>query len=197
MRSSSTTTVRAPQRLLVIEDDRDLADVLVGVLWDEGYFVTLANDGLIGLQMLLDAPILPDVILLDMMMPNMDGATFRKRQLAETKLAGIPTLVMTGQSVDARTRSSMGDVPILRKPLKLAHLLASIHRVFEPVSPQKRCACGRQYDGDAWRALRLVGEIDNGRNVNERLELRNCLCGSTVACELGRHAVSINVFALC
>jgi hypothetical protein len=62
--------------------------------------------------------------------------------------------------------------------------------VVQPPSDEKRCLCGRAYDVETWTQLAKVGEIDNGREVGERMELRNCKCGSTLAWELGKHALS-------
>jgi len=194
--SRRPSSIRYPRRLLVVEDDPELASTLADVLGDEGFRVAVANDGLVAWQMLHEEDDLPDVILLDMRMPQMDGATFRRRQLQERALASIPTLVMTGHHVDSRTRTSMGRVPILRKPIHLEHLLATILEVVQAGRGVKECACGRKHDAEVWRSLRWVGEIDNGRNVGERLELRHCPCGSTLAWEVGKHAVSINVPAL-
>jgi hypothetical protein len=50
----------------------------------------------------------------------------------------------------------------------------------------KECSCGRSYLSGSWRALRLIGYIDNGRDAaGEVLELRNCTCGSTIALDFG------------
>jgi DNA-binding response OmpR family regulator len=183
-------------RILIIEDDRDLAEALALGLRDRGYQIVVAPDGERGwlaLQAPDDSGRQPDVILLDLLMPGMNGRHFRTRQLADPRFASIPTIVITGQPVDSATRDSVGQVPVIRKPLDLTHLLAAIEEVCRPRRRLKHCLCGRVYDAESWRELAWLSEMDNGRDVGERLELRQCLCKSTLAWELGSHAVSVRV----
>ncbi|HEY2514118.1 MAG TPA: response regulator [Polyangiaceae bacterium] len=177
-------------RILIVEDDENLRAGLGDVLRAEGHVVLEARDGLDAWQQLHEDRELPDVILLDLMMPRMNGKTFRAQQLGEPRLASISTIVMTAQDLEPELRAELGALPICPKPLSLASLLAIVDEVTQPATPLKRCACGRTYDASSWSALAWVGEIDNGREVSERLELRDCACGSTLARELGRHAVS-------
>src|SRR3954451_23813463 len=79
---------KASMRVLVVEDDEDLATAISQALEDEGFATSIARDGHEALSRLRrgirdDPASLPDVILLDLMMPNMDGFGFRKRQLEE------------------------------------------------------------------------------------------------------------------
>jgi DNA-binding response OmpR family regulator len=183
-------------RILIVEDDKDLSEALDLGLRGRGHEVVVAPDGERGWQALQgpgDSGRPPEVILLDLLMPGMNGRHFRTRQLADARFATIPTIVITGQPVDPATRDSVGRAPILRKPLDLTHLLAAIEEVCQPGRRLKHCGCGRVYDADSWRELPWVCEMDNGRDVGERLELRQCACKSTLAWELGRHAVSIRV----
>jgi CheY-like chemotaxis protein len=179
-------------QLLVIEDDDALLEIIADELRLMGHDVRVARDGLEGWQSLNDDAPLPDVILLDLMMPNLDGHQFRIRQLADPHLARIPTLVHTVLIIDPKCRRALGDVFVVPKSAGLLALLAAIAEAVEPRGRVvKRCDCGRVYDSGAWSALRKVGDIDNGREVGERLELRNCECLSTLAWEVGVHAISI------
>jgi DNA-binding response OmpR family regulator len=179
-------------RTLVIEDDDDLRGELAEALRDAGHEVDTARDGAAALDALRSgATPIPELILLDLMMPNMDGQLFRLRQLADSRLSAIPTLVMTARPVDAATRLALGQTPVLAKPFDPETLLATLDEIGEPARAEKVCRCGRRYDRSGFRALRLIGEADNGRGAGERLELRLCLCNSTLAWELGRHALSI------
>lgn len=177
-------------RVFVVEDDPPLRTSIEEALADAGHSVRTAIDGADALSRLREGE-LPEVILLDLMMPNMDGELFRIHQLSDTRLADIPTLVITAKSLSDGTRAALGELPILRKPFALTQLLESLEELVRPPS-SKRCACGHQYSDVEWHTLRLVGHIDNGRGVGERFELRECAaCSSTLAWEVGRHAVSV------
>jgi len=75
--------------VLVVEDDRDVRESLVAVLEDAGYRVMSAADGRAALDLLRAGP-RPAVILLDLMMPVMDGFEFRAEQVRDPSLADVP-----------------------------------------------------------------------------------------------------------
>jgi CheY-like chemotaxis protein len=79
--------------VLVVEDDDEVRDSYVTVLEQEGYAVHVARDGAEGL--LAASTHRPDVILLDLMMPEMDGFTFRLRQQQAPDIAAVPIVVVT------------------------------------------------------------------------------------------------------
>ena len=119
----------APQphrhRVLVVEDDEDLLEALLGLLKAAGYTVLGAANGYEALANLRGGSP-PCVILLDLMLPLLDGWQFRRKQLEDPALAGVPVI-----GCSARDREG-ADVPALRveyytqKPLNLERLLASI-----------------------------------------------------------------------
>src|SRR5947199_10624317 len=80
--------------VLIIEDDPELRDALRELLSGEGYHVTTAADGREGLAR-MGAPPRPGVVLLDLMLPRMDGFEFRVRQLEDPELASIPVIVLS------------------------------------------------------------------------------------------------------
>lgn len=112
---------RSPN-ILLIEDDRDLAEVIVEVLRTEGYRVVHASDGRAALGLLAEGE-LPDLILLDLMMPNMNGWEFREAQLHEPRLAEIPVIVLSATGERARP---IDVARILRKPVTIENLLRAI-----------------------------------------------------------------------
>ncbi len=118
---------RSPQ-ILLIEDDPDLAEVLVDVLQMEGYVVSHAADGRTALAMLAD-PKLPDLILLDLMMPHMNGWEFREAQLRNARLAQIPVVVLSATGERSRPIDA---ALILRKPVTLENLLCAVKQFIEP-----------------------------------------------------------------
>ncbi len=115
---------QAKGHILIVEDDRDLSEVMSDLLEIEGYQIAQAADGVEALK-LLRAGLRPDLILLDLQMPRMSGWRFRLEQLRDPALAEIPVLVMTVWDEDLRSCSADG---YLIKPLTLEALLQSIER---------------------------------------------------------------------
>ena len=112
-------------RVLIIEDDAHVRDALTTILRDEGYDVEAHGDGRAALAH-LDHGEPPDAILLDLMMPVMNGWQFRARQLAQPRLAQIPTIVMTASGNLERAAISADEIVL--KPLKLSRLLKTLDR---------------------------------------------------------------------
>jgi CheY-like chemotaxis protein len=111
-------------RILVVDDDRDVREALVEVLSEAGYSVSAASDGSEALAVLANTP-RPDVILLDLMMPNMNGFEFRERQLHSAH-ADIPVVILTA---DARASEKLGLLRpsgLITKPVKVMPLLEVI-----------------------------------------------------------------------
>ena len=113
--------------VLVVEDDDDIRDVLEDLLTAEGYRVDVARDGLDALGKLgTSAP--PPVILLDMMMPNMDGETFLKTLRGRPALAGAPVIVISGNPVAHEKARKLEAVACLVKPFEMDDLLGVVRR---------------------------------------------------------------------
>ncbi|HTA18641.1 MAG TPA: response regulator [Polyangia bacterium] len=115
------------RRILVVEDDRDIRESLDEVLRDAGYAPVLAANGLEALQHLRTSA-LPSVIILDLMMPVMDGREFRAIQLGDERLRAIPTILLTAHAKPADAMSGMGDIVFLAKPVDLDRLLDTVAR---------------------------------------------------------------------
>ena len=113
--------------VLIIEDDPDLRDALRELLSGKGYHVTTAADGREGLAR-MGAPPRPGVILLDLMLPRMDGFEFRVRQLEDPELAAIPVIVLSGGGDVERKVARLGVAASLTKPLDLGTLLEHVAR---------------------------------------------------------------------
>jgi CheY-like chemotaxis protein len=111
-------------RILIIEDDADIRAALSEALVGEGYSVSEARDGIEGLQSALAEE--PDLILLDLMMPRMDGWAFRAAQQANPRIAGIPVVI-----VSAAQPQDLHDIDAaahLHKPFELGALLEAVER---------------------------------------------------------------------
>jgi two-component system chemotaxis response regulator CheY len=118
----------APFSILLVEDDIDVREALLEALRDKGYTVDAAVDGLQAMQVLRDGA-RPGVILLDLMMPRMDGVEFRKAQRADPALADLPVVLL---SADARMDEKARALKVqgaVRKPIDLAQLYGIIDRI--------------------------------------------------------------------
>jgi len=115
--------------ILIVEDDPDVRASLVEVLEDEGYRVATAGDGVEALHYLRGAPALPRLILLDMMMPHMDGFQFRAAQSSDSVLSQIPVAVVTADDQAGRRATALGVNGYLRKPVQLTDLLALVEKL--------------------------------------------------------------------
>jgi CheY-like chemotaxis protein len=112
--------------VLLIEDDADIREVLAGVLRDEGYDVGTAANGKEGLEW-LRAHEPPFLVLLDLMMPVMDGYAFRAEQRADPALKQIPVVVITAGTMDERVKA-MDLNGAFKKPIDLNVLLDTVEK---------------------------------------------------------------------
>jgi CheY-like chemotaxis protein len=110
--------------ILIVDDDVDIRNTVAGILEDEGYRVAKAANGQEALK-LLTAPgaARPQLILLDMMMPIMDGAAFHEQQQRLPTISAIPILTFTAFGNPADVSWAAGR---LSKPLRLESLLTMV-----------------------------------------------------------------------
>jgi CheY-like chemotaxis protein len=87
------------RRVLIVEDDAPTSELMERALLEIDCTVTQAENGRVGLERLNEAP--PDAILLDLMMPEMDGFEFIARVRAESRWRGIPVIVVTAKILSA------------------------------------------------------------------------------------------------
>jgi CheY-like chemotaxis protein len=117
------------KRILVVEDDPDIRSALCTILEEEGYTVMSASDGREALAKLRDRNGLPGVILLDLMMPVMNGAEFRLAQLRDPRLRQIPVVVLSADGRYAETARALGAAAAFAKPFELRPLLDTLGEV--------------------------------------------------------------------
>jgi CheY-like chemotaxis protein len=110
-------------RVLIVEDDRDIRETLAEVLVEEGYDVVTASNGAEGLTRLQAGRPIPKVILLDLMMPVMNGRQFVDQQQRSSELAAVPIIVLSADGAHAEHAASIHAAGCLRKPLHLGQLL--------------------------------------------------------------------------
>lgn len=113
------------QTILVVDDDFDVRDSIIDVLTDEGYAAIGVGDGIEALQYLRSHP-LPKLILLDWMMPRLDGSQFRIAQLQDSTLAAIPVVVITADNKIHEKPEARDVVACMKKPVDLNALLGVV-----------------------------------------------------------------------
>ncbi|MHC4879898.1 MAG: response regulator [Planctomycetota bacterium] len=123
------------QKVLVVEDDHALNEILVYNLQKEGYEVLTATDGQQGLAKAQTA--LPDLIVLDLMLPVVDGITICRqiRSDARTKHIRILMLTAKGEEVDEIVGFSMGADDYVTKPFKVKPLMSRIQALLRRSAP--------------------------------------------------------------
>jgi CheY-like chemotaxis protein len=111
--------------ILIVDDDTDVREVLGELLADEGYETRMCPNGRAALEMLRGGA-RPRLILLDLMMPVMDGWQFRAEQLRDATLCDIPVVVMTASR--GVNRNDLGGAEVLQKPVGLGDILEAVER---------------------------------------------------------------------
>ena len=114
--------------VLVIEDDPDAREVITEILRGEGHQAVGAGNGREALQTLRSG-FRPCLIILDMLMPDMDGWQFRRAQCADETLAKIPVVVVSGVRATRNSALQGGAVAFLSKPVAPDTLLSTIAAV--------------------------------------------------------------------
>jgi CheY-like chemotaxis protein len=115
--------------VLVVEDDRELAGVLADALAEYGYRVECAFDGAVAMARLASER--PAAIILDLLMPEMDGLAFLGSRRDDRALSKIPVIVLTGQrGMTHQARALDADI-VLEKPVKLLMLVEAIHQLID------------------------------------------------------------------
>jgi CheY-like chemotaxis protein len=121
-----TKVASIPQEhILVVEDDKDLRESLSDALEMEGYATVCVENGKAALKHLATGA-RPCVILLDLMMPVMDGWTFRQEMMKDASLSAIPVVVMTA-ATPARAAAIAAEV-VLYKPLHMGRVVGVVQK---------------------------------------------------------------------
>jgi CheY-like chemotaxis protein len=112
--------------VLIVEDDQDTREMLTSFLQLEGYLTETATNGREALDRLA-AGITANVIVLDLMMPVMDGWQFRRRQIEDAQLSKIPTIVVSAAGRDRMAQISAD--AYLAKPIDMDELLSRVSQL--------------------------------------------------------------------
>jgi CheY-like chemotaxis protein len=119
----NTSVAHCP--VLIVEDDADLREMMAQLLTLEGFRAETVANGREALEY-LNRGDYPDLILLDLMMPVMDGWEFRRRQRADPTLANVPVVVLS--ALDQSRAADLGGAAFLKKPLDFDRLLQIVRR---------------------------------------------------------------------
>jgi CheY-like chemotaxis protein len=124
--------MRPAGNVLIVEDDPDIREMLATLLAGEGFHAVGAEDGLEALHLLRTvrhrAPDVPCLVLLDLKMPRLSGNEFRRAQLEDPTVAGVPIAVMSGATDLEQRAKALGAVAILAKPIDCDKLMDVVRR---------------------------------------------------------------------
>ncbi len=139
MISSSAEIALAVDRILVVDDLPDNCLLLQTILESEGYEVEVANNGRVALESIASHP--PNLVLLDIMMPEMNGFEVTRRLRQNSSLPFIPILLVTGYSEPTPADGfDVGADGFIRKPIDFDDLLDKIRTILQPrnlIEPQR------------------------------------------------------------
>lgn len=113
--------------ILIVDDYPDIRDTLCYILREAGYEVATADDGVDALNKLDE--VAPDLIIMDMMMPRMDGFQFVRELRRLAPFAKVPVIAVTARDVEREGLSGLDIQASLPKPFDLDELLAAVGRL--------------------------------------------------------------------
>jgi DNA-binding response OmpR family regulator len=159
------TVTETPSRVLVVDDDPTVSEVVARYLERDGYVVETVADGRTALDRALAEP--PDLVVLDLMLPGIDGLEVCRRLRA---LAPVPIVILTarGQENDRIVGLDLGADDYVAKPFSTKELVARVRAVLRrargPLAPSGPDAPSVYADGDlevdvAARQARLAGAV--------------------------------------
>ena len=115
-----------PKTILIVEDDGNIRELLQLYLSQEGYAIETAHDGLEGLRVF--RRVHPDLVLLDLMMPVMDGNQFI-REMRQTSKTPVIVITAKGETFDKVTLLELGADDYITKPFDMREVVARVHAV--------------------------------------------------------------------
>jgi two-component system phosphate regulon response regulator PhoB len=131
----------AKKRIVIVEDEHDMADLVATRLQREGYKVDVAHDGIEGFDLIRSEP--PDLVLLDIMLPGMSGTEIATRLRDDPRTVGVPIIMLTAKSEesDIVVGLKFGADDYVTKPFSMSVLMARIdallRRAASPQAPAK------------------------------------------------------------
>lgn len=128
----------AKERILIVDDEKNIVSSLTAILSDEGYEVSMTGDGVEALELIQKDP--PDLVLLDIWLPGMDGIEVLKT--LKTYNPGVEVIIMSGHgTIDTAVKATkLGAQDFIEKPFSLDRITESIKNVLQEknrLRPQK------------------------------------------------------------
>jgi DNA-binding response OmpR family regulator len=144
------------RRILVVEDDEGSRELVTSILTDAGYEVEAAEDGIAALARV--PAVRPDLVLLDLMMPGLDGYEVCRRLKREPRTGHIPVIVVTamGKAANMDTALASGADDFVPKPIEPANLRARVAAMLKAIELPTRRGVRQTY----MQELQRVGEQD-------------------------------------
>ncbi len=135
MAAASRKTSATGKTVLVVDDERDLVDLVSYNLVRNGYEVLTAMDGNDAME--IASKELPSLILLDLMLPGIDGMEVARRLRGDTRTAGIPIIMLTakGEEIDVVVGLTLGADDYVTKPFSMKVLMARVQAVLRREEP--------------------------------------------------------------
>jgi len=125
-----------PGAILIVDDDSDVRSALSELLQEEGFAVEAAHNGREALARLRSGGLHPAVILLDLMMPGMDGWDFRSEQMRDPELAAVPVVIVSASGFSRESiRLQFGPAAYVEKPIERDALLGVIREAVRSGAP--------------------------------------------------------------
>jgi len=126
------------RRILIVEDERDLANTLAYNLEQEGYITALAHDGRSAKDALRKSPP-PDLVLLDLMLPDVSGEDICRSIRADARTRAVPVIMLTakGDEIDRVVGFELGADDYVLKPFSVRELLLRIKAVLRRAQPDE------------------------------------------------------------
>ncbi len=124
------------RRLLIVDDEPDLAELIKFRLEKAGYAINIAHNGKEGLALALKQ--LPDMIITDVLMPEMDGYEFYKELKKKKETEDIPVIILTARGGMEDSFKGLGVDDFMAKPFNSEELLKKIERLFKIIEAKER-----------------------------------------------------------
>ena len=151
--AAATSSRRPKRRILVVDDEKDLVDLIAYNLTRGGFDVVTSHNGAEALELARREP--PDLVVLDLMLPGLDGTEVARRLKADSRTAMVPIVMLTARSeeTDVVVGLTLGADDYVTKPFSMKILLARINTVLRRGDQPDAAAVG---EGATLRAGPLV-----------------------------------------